>query len=800
MRGSTPGAGERVLSFAGFATAVLDDEGTVLFWSQAATELVGWTAEEVCGRPVRVLLADASPSEWPAAREAGVPAGGRVLLRHRSGGSVEVTFEVLRSEHSAECLVLIAPTAQVTDREQGANLLCTLLAQDRIGISVHDVDLTVVRTNIASEKFGGSALPPGSRLADVMSPQDAETAETTLRRVLETGVPLTGRGVCMPAPHTPPGHWTSLSAFRLDDAEGAPTGVVAMFTDTPAQQRALRELDLLHEAATRIGGSLDVVGAAQDLADVVVSALGDLAWVNLANAVFEGDEPPRFIGGRKPYLRRAAVASRTGPWPAALLQVGESAPPLPYSAALRDVQHGRTVILDRAKAAAALSHPGQSRQFIPERGHSGLWAPLFARGLVLGSVTVWRTEQPDPFDEEDAELVAEIASRAALSVDNARRYTREHRSVLALQQSLLPPPTTDSLAAETAGYYLPAGGGADISGDWYDVIPLPSFRVAMVVGDVFGHGLYATATMGRLRTAVRTLTDLELDPTELLTHLDDLVQQLVGEAETGSTVGATCLYVLYNPVSRRCGVASAGHPPPVVVRPDGTVEVIDVSPGPPLGVGGMPFETTVIDLEPGSVLALYTDGLIERDDVDGGLMWLKESLAVLCRPDRALSDTGRALLPGLGDPPPRDDIALLLARTRAVPADNVASWEFAAEPEVVATARQAAAEQLAAWGLEEVAFTTELVVSELVTNAVRYAGGPIGLRLIRENVLVCEVTDPSNTQPRLRRARWTDEGGRGLFLVAQLTNRWGSRYGPHGKTIWAEQSLVPDAIDFAALM
>ncbi|MGW4736339.1 ATP-binding SpoIIE family protein phosphatase, partial [Streptomyces shenzhenensis] len=424
-------------------------------------------------------------------------------------------------------------------------------------------------------------------------------------------------------------------------------------------------------------------------------------------------------------------------------------------------------------------------------------APLFARGLLLGSIDIWRTERCAPFDQQDAELLAEIASRAALSVDNARRYTREHRAAVALQQRLLPQATTDSRAADTAGVYVPAGGGAEISGDWFDVISLPSPRTAFVVGDVIGHGLAATATMGRLRAAIQTLADLELDPTELLTHLDDLVARLAAEAgpEQQDTIGATCLYALYDPISGRCSLASAGHPPPIAVQPDGTARVLEeLSPGPPLSVGGMPFETTTIDLVPGSVLALYTDGLIKHADRDAGagLRDLTDRLAADCRPDRPLQETGHTLLADAVESPPRDDIALLLARTRVLPPQATATWEFPPVPTIVAEARKAATLQLATWGLDDLAFTTELVVSELVTNAVRYVGcGPIGLRLIHAHVLICEVTDISNTQPRLRRARWADEGGRGLFLVAQLTARWGSRYDQSGKTIWTEQHLPP---------
>ncbi|WP_225830844.1 SpoIIE family protein phosphatase [Streptomyces sp. NK08204] len=776
------------------ATAVIHAEGTVLNWSRAAEELLDRTAAEVCGKPVGHLLADAC-ERWPGADadETGIPCAGRALLRHRSGDRIEVAFRAVPLQDSS-LLVLAAPARRVTDWEQGGALLRALLAQDRIGVGVHDADMTVVRSNITPEMFGGPGLPTPGRLGDVMAPQVAEEVEAALRRVLDTGVPLVQHEQQMYA-QAPARLWSALlSALRLEDAQGRPSGVVVLLTDSTAQQRARRELELRFQASVRIGASLDVERTAQDIVDVLVPAFGDFASVDLADAVLEGEEPPEIHGGGDLHLHRTAVASVTGPWPAGLLQPGDALPPWPDHPVLRSYQRGEAVFLDRAGYVEAFGTPEILRSAVPEGGRSAMAAPLLARGLLLGSIDVWRTEQREPFDQQDADLLSEIASRAALSVDNARRYTREHRAAVALQQRLLPRATTDSPAADTAGLYLPAGGGAEVSGDWFDVIPLPSLRCAFVVGDVIGRGLAATATMGRLRAAIQTLADLELDPTELLTHLDDLVARLTAEAgpEQQDTIGGTCLYALYDPVTGRCALASAGHPPPVVVRPDGTARILqELSPGPPLGVGCMPFETTTVDLAPGSVLGLYTDGLIEcmSHDADTGLRHLADSMGAHCRPGRPLEETGRALLAAATDLPPRDDIALLLARTRVLPPHGTAAWEFPADPAVVAEARAATVRQLAAWGLDDLAFTTELVVSELVTNAVRYAGGPIGLRLIHEHVLVCEVTDPSNTQPRLRRARWADEGGRGLFLVAQLTARWGSRYDQSGKTIWAELHL-----------
>jgi anti-sigma regulatory factor (Ser/Thr protein kinase) len=226
----------------------------------------------------------------------------------------------------------------------------------------------------------------------------------------------------------------------------------------------------------------------------------------------------------------------------------------------------------------------------------------------------------------------------------------------------------------------------------------------------------------------------------------------------------------------------------VVLLPDGTVTILRVSPGPPLGVGGLPFEATEVELPEGSLLAFYTDGLIEVRDRDIGV-GLRKLCQALASAAPSLDATCDLVLKSLLPESPSDDVALLLARTRALHADQVATWALPANPAIVADARAQASRQLAAWGIEESAFVTELVVSELVTNAIRYGGAPIGLRLIRDRTLICEVSDASSTAPHLRRARTYDEGGRGLHMVAQLTQGWGTRQTLSGKTIWAEQPL-----------
>jgi ABC-type multidrug transport system ATPase subunit/anti-sigma regulatory factor (Ser/Thr protein kinase) len=364
--------------------------------------------------------------------------------------------------------------------------------------------------------------------------------------------------------------------------------------------------------------------------------------------------------------------------------------------------------------------------------------------------------------------------------------TGSHAPAVSLQRSLMPRGLPELSSLDAAFRYLPAHAGA--GGDWVDVIPLSGARAALVVGDVVGHGLHAAATMGRLRTAVHNFSSLDLPPDELLTHLDDVVSGIdQDEAASGNdvVVGATCLYAVYDPTTQRCQLARAGHLPAVLVHPDGRVEIPDTPVGPPLGLRGLPFETAELEVPEGSQLVLFTDGLIEARtrDIDVGLGLLGKALS---EPARAPEETCQAVLDALLPAHHEDDIALLVARTRALPRDRIAEWGVASDPSAVATVREVASRQLAAWGLDDLTFSTELILSELVTNAIRYAKPPVRIRLLLDRVLICEVHDSSGTSPRLRHASATDEGGRGLFLVAQLSERWGTRYTPTGKVIWAE--------------
>lgn len=381
--------------------------------------------------------------------------------------------------------------------------------------------------------------------------------------------------------------------------------------------------------------------------------------------------------------------------------------------------------------------------------------------------------------------------------------THEHTTALRLQRSLLPDSLPPHSAVELASRYVPADNRTGVGGDWFDAIPLSGTRVALVVGEVIGHGLRAAATMGRLSTGVRVLAGLDLAPDELLFRLDDMVRQSAQEQTAKrrapgavgtkpadeAALGVSCLFAVYDPVSGWCTMARAYQPMAAVLPRTAPSPRIRNSPaGPPLGVSGLPYESTEFRLAPGSIMALFTDGLVQSaDDGSGtGLGLLAETLAQSSRPLEELCDRAvAALLPG----PVNDDATLLLVRTRMLAEDQVTAWELPPDPARVGDARTASTEQLVAWGLDDLVFTTELIVSELVTNAIRYAAGPVHIRLIRDETLICEVSDTGHTSPHLRHAETDDEGGRGLFIIAQMAQRWGTRYTATGKTIWVEQAL-----------
>ncbi|MET7617345.1 SpoIIE family protein phosphatase [Streptomyces sp. NPDC005408] len=794
------------------ATAVLDADGTVVGWSPTAQGLLGYAPQEVLGRRIDALVMERSQQDHATAEPPDAVRAARTLrMRHRDGRAVRVTSTELSLAHAGTGPARLLALADAEETEQWEalqSMLRGLATQSPVGLAIYDTDLLVVWTNAALFEEMGTTTYVGLGPDDMVTHGEIlsgpagpypKTLEETMRQVLVTGEPVIDLHYRGRPPSDPDrDHVWSCSYYRLQDAGSVSLGVCEETVDITDRYLAQQRLDLLVRAGAHVGTTLDVARTARELSAVAVPQFADEVTVDLLEDVLEGDQ-------LAPRTRQARSVVRVWGEPGMGAEPGIDAkePGGGQPATGQRIDYAPDSPQARSLASG---RPALQRSAGPEGGdepphhRSRLAVPLCAEGITLGVVTFVRDRHLDPFDPGELAVAEELAARVAVCIDNARRYTREHAAALMLQRSLLPQKLPQLTGVELAHRYLPADSSAGVGGDWFDAISLSGARVGLVVGDVVGHGLRAAATMGRLRTSVRVLALLDLAPDELLARLDDLLGQGADEQTAArddgveladdEALGVTCLYAVYDPVSGLCRMARAGHLLPAVVDPsDGSVSFPDIPAGPPLGLGGLPFETAELKLPEGSLVALFTDGLVHgRDrDIDAGLDGLQGVLAEHRRTLDELCDRAVAkLLPR----PVDDDAALLLVRTRMLGSHQVATWELEPDPEEVGRARAMATERAAQWGLDDdLVFTIGLVVSELVTNAMRYASGPIHLRLIRDRTLICEVSDTGHTSPHLRRAGTDDEGGRGLFLIAQMTHRWGTRHSSSGKTIWAEQAL-----------
>ncbi|MFE6686788.1 SpoIIE family protein phosphatase [Streptomyces sp. NPDC057743] len=772
------------------ATAVLDARGLVIGWSAAARQLLGYAPEEIIGRPAATFLPEPDRPPTGDRPTTGTATTATWSARHADGHRLPVALtmcplaDALPGVAPGPARVLVATAlGDLRAWESRQAMLHGLATQSPVGLAIYDDDLRLTWFNTSYGREIGLPLREliGKR-ADELYPGTfvtegyPRTLDSVMRHVLATGQPFLDLHFVGEQP-TDPGteHVWSCSYYRLQDPDGRVLGVCEDSFDITDRYQAQRRLKLLVEAGRKIGTTLDMVGTAREVTGVAVPDFAAAVTVDLLGSVLAGGDPEPGAPGVPELVR---VAERCWDDP----PDRPPRPPYPISYEPGTLQY------------RSLSSGGMIR------AERTMVMPLRAGGASMGLVTFDRADSPAVFDGGEIDLADELVIRAAVAMDNARRFTREHAAALTLQRDLLPQNLPPQSAVDMAYRYLPSDDRAGVGGDWFDVIGLSGTRVGLVVGDVVGHGLQAAATMGRLRTTVRALARLDLAPDELLSRLDDLVGQTPEERAAGAgaepgpddvAAGVTCLYAVYDPVSRHCTMARAGHPPPAVVYPTGEVSFPDLPAGPPLGLGGLPFESWETELPVGSLLALFTNGLVQgrSGDVDAGLSILGNVLREHRRPLSDLCD--RALAALLPDGAAPDDAALLLVRTRELDTRQVAAWELPAQPAAVGTARELATRQLAEWDLAELSYATELVVSELVTNAVRHAAGPVHLRLLRDLALVTEVSDTGHTSPHLRHSAVDDEGGRGLFIVAQLVQRWGTRYTPYGKTIWAEQAFPP---------
>ncbi|MGY3338537.1 serine phosphatase RsbU (regulator of sigma subunit)/anti-sigma regulatory factor (Ser/Thr protein kinase) [Streptomyces filamentosus] len=585
------------------------------------------------------------------------------------------------------------------------------------------------------------------------------------------------------------------------DGPPGPAVAVAVSPKPPAgeagpAQTGRREGDRLRfvgAATRRIARGLDLDEIVLGLCRATVPAFSDEIMVYLRDPLPVGDERPvaPFVLRLRrtdrlrltPDLEGDELVLVADPDPTPAAELCEVAPGSALSEVLRGV---RPVFGDSAAARTALGELLGAEHPLP-RGLRAILAPLRGRRRVIGAAVLLRRPEQPAFEPDDLLVAAQLATHTALGIDKAVLYGREAYIADELQRTMLPDSLPQPTGVKLASRYLPAAETARVGGDWYDAIPLPGSRVALVVGDVMGHSMTSAAIMGQLRTTAQTLAGLDLPPQEVLHHLDEQAQRL------GENRMATCMYAVYDPVSHRITVANAGHPPPILLHLDGRAEVLRVPAGAPIGVGGVDFEAVELDAPAGATLLLYTDGLVESRlrDVWTGIEQLRERLAAaaqLTGPDHAppLEALCDDVLDMLGPGDRDDDIALLAARFDGIAPSDVAYWFLEPEDAAPGRARRLARRALARWDLEELTDSVELLISEVVTNAVRYAERPVTLRLLRTDVLRCEVGDDSPQLPRQRRARETDEGGRGLFLVNRLARRWGATRLSGGKVVWFE--------------
>ncbi|MFD8418721.1 SpoIIE family protein phosphatase [Streptomyces sp. NPDC059466] len=734
----------------------LTEDGGVTDWTRAAAEATGMTADDAEGISAGQLL-------------------GRLL-----GPDSDNVFnlEVGRDTEDGDIHVWAV-------RYRAEDTINSVFERSAAGLEMYDLSLRVLKSNPAALAMRG--LPADQVLH---------------RRVGELGpalplTPLLDQVVsgCLPAVSREirgrdgggGSHAYHVTAYLLHGVGHEPVGIATVIHDITDRARTQAAAELLALARGKIGTTLDATRTAQELAAVAVRDFADIASVDLLDSVLRGDEPPEPPVDADVPLRRAAfegAAQMRG-----VYAVGEPSRfvyPTPYTQVLADL--APRLVDPHATPSDWLMHDGARAGELRRAGiHSMIITPLSVHGRVLGLACFYRgPRHPEPFTTDDVPLAAELGNNAAIHIENARRYVREHTVAISLQRSLLPRVLPTVSAVSTCHFHLPGTGQAL----WFDVIELSSARIGLVIGRIPDQGLAAAATVGRFRTAMSTLAVLDLPPDELLAHLDDAAQRIAREGtspESGGAAHACCQYAVYDPVEGHLTMASAGWPPPLITLADGTVpEGLEQIVGPPLG-NHASYERVHIPLAPESMLTFYSPSLLGTGpQADQRLSRLRE---ITSRPTTDPKATCDAIVYSLLGEPPADGVAVLSVRTHRLARDQVASWRFPPEASAVADCRHRVRGQLERWGLDSHAFTAEMVASELVTNVIRHATGSPTVRLIRDRSLTLEVSDEATTAPHLRHARIQDEEGRGLLIVAALTDRWGTRYTEDGKTVWTEEPL-----------
>ncbi|MDJ0340262.1 SpoIIE family protein phosphatase [Streptomyces sp. H10-C2] len=798
------------------AVLCVDPDGRVSYWNRGAEELFGHRWEGVFGhRASGLLTASGAPHQdtLDLLDDLTHPAwAGSLDTTDRDGTVRDVLWWTYRiMEPAGRSLLAIAANAKPLRtgslRIALGDRLLTYAAEEpvREGISVsaqlapvpdlaHARHLTarlgIVLPRVSPgrlDRIMRQVVPLGYPVLRVdgstelpVLPREYEADGGTLRQI------RTNRRELLPAPRSGTGPaGVACTGGARTGAEGLSAVPAVPIFATPAPGHILDEqLALLRETGTKVGSTLDLDTTARELCAVTVPRFADFAAILIVDQLFSDTEPPK---DDRPsdtvLLRRVAVAHRgpPGSWDSAVpegelitLSADDITPRLgePLLVPVIEPALAQDLALDLGIPALGPMLPGRSMVVVP----------LTARGTVLGRMCFLRQPNRRPFDAKDAATAVEIVTRGAVHLDNARLHRFESRAAATLQRSMMPTRPPKIPGVRIAHHYMPGDRQAQVGGDWFDAIQLPGGRVALIVGDVMGHGLLSAAVMGQFRTSVITMAALDLPPAQLLRHLDNLAHRL------GPEHLATCVYAVYDPIHRNLTLANAGHIPPVLARHDGRSELLQIPQGAPIGVGGVPFETVEIPVPDGSWLVLCTDGLVEvrGQGIDAGLAAL---CANVIEPQQTPEDVCAQILSRLHSDDRRDDVALLVARFEGIASEDVVQWTLRMDLSEVRTARELTRHQLGVWGLERLMDVTELLVSELVTNALRAASHEVQLRLMRVGKLLVEVSDDDHNLPHLRRADADDEEGRGLALVSHLSRHWGTSRKAVGKVVWFELPL-----------